>query len=107
MYFLLALCLQAMYDNLRSREFYPLGNVLLLSTLKPVNICNYLSTPQVTAGLFREKRMKMAAQFLARFVEKITKKQAGGLKSPAQISKTFLFYTSLLYLIVILTMQNL
>lgn len=79
MYFLLALCLQAMYDNLRSREFYPLGNVLLFSTLKSVNICNYLSTPQVTAGLFGEKRMKMAAQFLTRFAEKITKSRLVGL----------------------------
>lgn len=80
MYFLLSLCLQAMCDNLRSREFYPLGNVSLLSTLKSVNICNYLSTPQVTAGLFGEKkRMKMAAKFLTRFGEKITKSRLVGL----------------------------
>lgn len=58
MYFLLALCLQAMYDNLRSRFFYPLVNVLLLSALKSVNICNCLSIPQVTAGLFGEKERK-------------------------------------------------
>lgn len=58
MYFLLALCLQATYDNLRSRFFYPLGNVLLLSALKSVNICNYLSIPQVTAGLFGGKKKK-------------------------------------------------
>lgn len=107
MYFLLALCLQAMYDNLRSRGFYPLGNVLLLSTLKSVNICNYLSTPQVTAGLFGEKKNEDGSTISDKIWRKDNKKQASGLKFPAQISNTFLFYTSPLYLIVTLTTQNL
>jgi len=58
--------------QLEEQVFYPLGNVLLLSAFKSVNICNYLSIPQVTAGLFGEKKkMKMAAQFLTRFGELI------------------------------------
>lgn len=96
-----------MHDNLRSREFYPLGDVLLFSTLKSVNICNYLSTPHVTAGLFGEKKNEDGSTISDKIWRKDNKKQAGGFKSPAQILKTFLFYRSPLYLIIMLTMQNL
>jgi len=39
----------------RTLFLFPPGDVLLLSALKPVNICNYLSIPQVSTGLLKQK----------------------------------------------------
>lgn len=109
MYFLLAFCLPATYDNLRSRAFYPLGNVLLLSALKSVNICNYLSIPQVTAGLLEKKKKEDGSTVSDKMWRiKMTKSRLVGLNLLhwSKRLSCFIHLSGSLYFNVMLTTQN-